>query len=174
MTLSSWNTATVASAGGGETVMWVDASSFDLSDSDVIITDNSAHPVASFADGATGEINASVIVPSGGSTISSIQVIYFNTEEGTNLYLTWYVALIDVSGMPVATDIDSGDTASTYATGATDNRYESESAPAGSFDGISTPDNGDILAVRLFRTAGNASDTYNAAWLVAGLLFTFS
>ena len=162
---------------GGDLVVFRDGHSGDAqsntSTTRLSLASGFGLPCMSFSDAATGLANWHCKVPSGATSISSIKVLYANESTSTDLYLKFVTSHVDTDAAEGVETIDATDTESTYTTGSTASRWNVITVPAAAYDGL-TVDADDIIGLRVQRTGGDASDTYNAAWLVAGIIFTFA
>lgn len=163
-------------AGGGETKVWVSQQeALMMTAGGSSQGNNSDIPYRTLEDAATRAMTFPCLVPGGAQDISSIVVLYFNDVAGTkDLYLKFRVSSIDVDGVPVAAVQDATDTATAYATGGTQNRWETITVPAAAYNGITGLTNGDIITVYVERQGADALDTYNSGWQVGGIIITFA
>lgn len=111
-------------------------------------------------------------VPSGATSISSVNVFYSRLSTG-NLYLQFwgYHTSTDTT---VTVEQDETDAATTYAGGGTGGEIESVTVPAGAYDGLTSLQADDLITFRVYRNGADASDTYETAWQVMGVEFTFN
>ena len=177
-----------ATAGGGDLVVWKSATEGLLDDDgNLAYTGNAGialsaiyggYPIVSFTDNDAG-VNywrVSVKVPATATSISSIEIIYANDTVSGDLMLGYITDLIDYAGLPVANSQDSTQSApaaqtSSATAGAA---WASLTVPSTAYNGLVISGSNDIVSIRIQRDSDHASDTYNAAWRVAGVLFTFA
>jgi len=153
-----------------ERYLFIPAIEFEETDANAAIAQLSNHAVMVFTDAATGVSTLSFMVPSTKRSISKIQVVYFNQNNNSNLYLTFATERAR-EGVANVTDAS---TIAAYATGATDNVLDYIDVPKSAYDGLLQLNPFDIIGFKITRTAGDAADTYNADWKVYGLLVEFS
>jgi len=165
------------SSGGGDNVVFVPAGAFVPGTSCTLTPAGTTAwiPVASFADGATGRATISVKVPKGCNGITSIEVIYQNTVASTlQLYLEYEMASLNLDSLPSAVNSDTGAGAAQYASDSTSGNIAKVTVPSSSYNGLTNVDADDLITIRINREGGNANDTYNTAWEVIGVVFTFT
>lgn len=161
-----------AAAGGADKVIIAVPHTFFLG-TGASVTELNAQPLLTYADGSSVYAGATVKVPIGSTSISSVLVYYTNVTINSvvRLDFNFYHINTDASSTRV---IDSTDVETSYTTSGTVNAFESFTAPAGSYDGLSDIDQDDLIVIFLRRFGASASDTYNASWRVSHVVFTFN
>lgn len=124
-----------------------------------------------FPDGSDVSCSATVQAPKGATSISSIKVFYVREAVG-NVYLKFATAWVDVSA-EVAITNDTSDSFTTYASGASDSTVSSFTVPSAAYNAFTVAEY-DSVSILVDRDASSGSDTYNAAWKVVAVQFTFA
>jgi hypothetical protein len=159
----------IAGGGGADNATFVDAMSmFDPADDKVFGPNGSITAIrfADAVDNVTGYFSAKM--PTSASSISSINVLWYNTNPDKFVYLKFNTSVIDISNVPVATSSDTSDTLTQHPTGANTNRWTLTAVPAGAYDGI-TIGAGDVFGITVIRDSDDVLDTYSTNWEVGGI-----
>ncbi|MFH1052748.1 MAG: hypothetical protein V1779_17650 [bacterium] len=158
-----------ASGGGGDSKVFVMPGTGYLSGAS--LTTNNRLPNVLFADSQSQTWIFAVRIPTGYSSISSIQILYRRGSTG-NLYINFEVGQTRfTAGFQATQDTSPG--VATYAGGGSDDKMGIISLSSSFWDGLSTAE-GDVIGLSINRVGNDANDTYNTGWYVHGVLFTFS
>lgn len=149
---------------------YVSAGAMTDNDANASLSTFNQSPIISFTDNAIGISSGSVKVPYGKTGIESIKVIYFNTEPEDGLFLKFHTGRIRAGTAKVE---DETDTYATSTTPINDDYAEAITLPAGSYDGLGTLAENDLVSIQVHRD-GQASDSYIAVWRVFGILVEFN
>lgn len=157
-------------AGGGvDPIVFIPAGAGLWDDADISIETNSPLYLK-FNDAATASWIATCMVPTGMTSISSMEMIYYNATSGGNLYLSFSVEYGSINTSRLTDSLS----AATYASHATTGREQELAIPSTAYDAITSVEEGGVLMVRITRVGGDANDTYNTAWGFRGLKVTFA
>ncbi|HEY4611420.1 MAG TPA: hypothetical protein VII11_00375 [Bacteroidota bacterium] len=137
--------------------------------------DSAEEPLATYAlpNGQYSDYKFEGIqVPKYFGSIASIK-LYYKRQHAGDLYLRFKTSHIDVSNPPASTVVDSG-SYTAYAGGGSDGKVASVTVPSSAYDGLTSIDAGDVLAIKIERDAADATDTYEADFQVAFLEVLFN
>jgi len=128
--------------------------------------------VLSYTDAQDARAFWATQVPLGVTGISSIQILYEGTSGG-NLNIAFGVTHLQgqVGSFPIAETTDTVAATTYTATGG--NNVSALAVPSTAYDGLSSITEGDIISVDLRRDSSGAPDTFDAAWLVKGIIFVW-
>lgn len=154
---------------GGDLVIDIFANSAYLNGPGFTLDNNL--PVIGYTNNLDQDASFTCKVPSGATSISSMKVFYTRKNAG-NLYLKFFSYHNDTDAVSAQTS-DTTDTATTYASGGTDGRVESITIPSGAYNGL-TIDADDIVTLKVFRVGTDPNDTYETAWYITHVQFTFA
>jgi hypothetical protein len=165
-------TGAYSAVSGGDKVVFVRPGEGFMSNASLVSYTN-AISLVSFTDGGTGVWQPMVKVPTSCTSISSIKV-WFAREVNAVVRLTFASSHIDTDSAGTAYEQDNTDTETSYTSSSADGNFESFTVPPGAYNGLTNIDADDIVGLRIERNGSSVSDTYNAAWKVLGVLFTFA
>ena len=153
-----------------ERFAFIPAGQFEETNANVALGQFNNFAVLSFTDGVSGVATVSFMLPATKKSISSIKILFNNRTASSVLRLAYN---FERARLATTQATDSLAEAS-YTTGATVNTLYELEIPKTAWDGLLQLTPFDILGLKITRSGASASDTYNAALEIYGLLIEFS
>lgn len=129
-------------------------------------------PTIEFANGVLQTIEALMKIPTGATSIAAVYLDFLFTAAG-NVYMKFNLGHIDTDANAVQ-EVDTSDAYATYASPGTGAIFGAITVPAGAYNELTGIEAHDLISLKVFRDATNASDTMETGLRCLGARIQFA